>query len=137
MEGVGRFFHHKRIASHRCWWCGLLRAVCALWTCRPSSSAIVRDCLNTADRLPPLGSNSPEAPILLFCNAILRACEVRPNSDSTIKSNLPIYCVLLIWQYIYGWERERNQDSKSYLDSKSSRKSKMNVRETSEPCKSK
>ena len=57
------------------------------------------------------------------------------NPDSTMESKPPIYCVLLMWQYIYERERERNQDSKFYLDSKSSRKSRMNVRETSVPYK--
>ena len=57
------------------------------------------------------------------------------NPDSIIESKPPIYYVLLMWQYIYGRERERNQDSKSYLDSKFSRKSRMNVRETSGPYK--
>ena len=55
-----------------------------------------------------------------------------PSANSIIESNLPIYYILLMWQYIYGRERERNQDSKSYLDSKSSRKLRMNVRETSD-----
>ena len=58
-----------------------------------------------------------------------------PNLDSTMESKPPIYCVLLMWQYIYGRERKRNQDSKSYLDPKSSRKSRMNVREISESYK--
>ena len=58
-----------------------------------------------------------------------------PNPDSTMESKPSIYYVLLMWQYIYGRDRERNQDSKSYLDSKSSRKSRMNVRETSVPYK--
>ena len=53
-----------------------------------------------------------------------------PDPDSTMESKPSIYCVLLMCQYIYGRERERNQDSKFYLDSKSSRKSKMKVRET-------
>ena len=57
------------------------------------------------------------------------------NRDSTMESKPPIYYVLLIQQYIYG--RERNQDFKSYLDSKSSRKLRMNVRETSGPYKPK
>ena len=54
-----------------------------------------------------------------------------PNPDSTMESKPLIYCVLLMWQYIYERERERNQDFKFYLDSKSSRKSRMNVRKTS------
>ena len=58
-----------------------------------------------------------------------------PMQTPLVESKPPIYCVLLMWQYIYERERERNQDSKSYLDSKSSRKSRMNVRETSEPYK--
>jgi len=40
-------------------------------------------------------------------------CLGTPNADSIIESKSSIYCVLLIWQYIYGRERERNQDSKS------------------------
>ena len=64
-------------------------------------------------------------------------CNGSPNPDSTMESKPSIYCVLLMLQYIYGREGERNQDSKSYLDSKSSRKLRINVRETSEPYKSK
>ena len=32
-----------------------------------------------------------------------------PNPDSTIESKPPIYCVLLMWQYIYGREREKSR----------------------------
>ena len=56
-----------------------------------------------------------------------------PIQTPLVESKPPIYCVLLMWQYIYG--RERNQDSKSYLDSKFSCKLRMNVRETSVPYK--
>ena len=65
------------------------------------------------------------------------AAKDSPNPDSTMESKTPIYYVLLMWYYIYGRERERNQDSKSYLDSNFSRKSRMNMRETSGPYKSK
>ena len=65
----------------------------------------------------------------------LKRAKGSPNPDSTMESKPPIYCVLLIWQYIYERERERNQDSKFYLDFKSSRKSRMNVREISGPYK--
>jgi len=33
-----------------------------------------------------------------------------PNPDSVMESKPHIYCVLLMWQYIYRRERERNQD---------------------------
>ena len=71
------------------------------------------------------------------CDVLDAKFKGSPNPDSTIESKPPIYCVLLMWHYIYRRERERNQDSKSYLDSKSSRKSRMNVRETSVPYKPK
>ena len=63
-----------------------------------------------------------------YTNSAIASNKGSPNSDSTMESKPPIYCILLMWQYIYGRERERNQDSKSYLDSKSSCKSRMNVR---------
>ena len=71
------------------------------------------------------------------CSTRLSLVKGSPNPDSTMESKPPIYRVLLMLQYIYGRERETNQDSKSYLDSKSSRKSRMNVRETSGPYKPK
>ena len=70
----------------------------------------------------------------LLLSILIRAVPIQTLSWSL--SLLFIVC-LLMWQYIYERGREKNQDSKSYLDSKSSRKSRMNARETSRPYKPK